>query len=339
MPKLILHAGTHKTGTTAIQTFAVNNRDALKSRGLLYPDYSPYKIALKDGHHQFAHSLAEASTARMSLDDVYTLIGHWRVLSLETGADLLVSVEALYRHQIGDGTTSERRRAFLHRVADALANFDVELVLVFRRPDNFARSLYQEHIASRTPRPRLPALSEWVFDPALFQMEYFESASIFREEFPNIRILIYEDLIEGAGLYKNFFRAIGFDTEGLPTSGQVRKSITTPQTVVKNYASDFLKDRRSSRRFMEWLQSREIETAVDEAFGGTRFDLWASHEERLAFLSSRAEDLERLRSTFFPDRERLFPPLRPGETLPPVPELPLEIQDLVDQYLRKEGLA
>jgi hypothetical protein len=36
-PKLVLHAGTHKTGTTAIQSFLANQREALAKEKVLYP--------------------------------------------------------------------------------------------------------------------------------------------------------------------------------------------------------------------------------------------------------------------------------------------------------------
>lgn len=337
MPKLILHAGTHKTGTTAIQTFAVSNRDALMSRGVFYPNYRPHRVPLKDGHHQFAHSVAEAPTARMSLTDVRKMVQRWNAIASETGADVLVSVEAIYRHQIGGGTTSERRLAFLHRIADVLADFDVEPILVFRRPDNFVRSLYQEHIVSPTPRPSLPSLNDWARNPALFQIQYFESACLFRSVFQNLRVLVYEDLIQGSGLYANFFSQIGVSIEGLSSPGEIRTSVSAPQTIVRNYAGNHLLDRASNRAFMKWLQSSHIEALLDRAFGGQRFDLWGSHQERQDFLLSRSEDIESLRKTYFPERETLFPPLRAEDTLLPAPSIPLEVKHVVDEYLRTKS--
>jgi len=36
---LIVHIGSHKTGTTAIQRFAASHRATLRERGLWYPSY------------------------------------------------------------------------------------------------------------------------------------------------------------------------------------------------------------------------------------------------------------------------------------------------------------
>lgn len=338
MTRLILHAGTHKTGTTAIQTFAAKNREALRSRGLLYPDYSPKKIPLRNGQHQFAHSLAEAPMARMTPEEVCEMVQHWSSSAAQQGTDLFVSVEALYRYQVGEGSTSQKRRSFLSRVADVLGGFDVEAVLVFRRPDNFIRSLYQELITNQTPRPALSSFIEWANDPSQFRLRYYENACIFRELFPNMRVLVYEDLLQGAGIYENFFSEIGVDISGIPTPGRIRESVSIPQAMVRNYANDFLHDKDAIKKFMKWLQSSEIESLVMSALGGRRFDLWQSHHERRMFLDSRDEDLESLRKNFFPERQILFPPLREEDTLPTVPELPLELKKEVDKYLRMKIL-
>lgn len=37
--KLILHAGTPKSGTTSLQFFMAKNRKELKEKGILYPDH------------------------------------------------------------------------------------------------------------------------------------------------------------------------------------------------------------------------------------------------------------------------------------------------------------
>jgi len=221
-------------------------------------------------------------------------------------------------------------------VATVLSDFYVEVVLVYRRPDDFARSLYQEIINSRSPTPTLPKLADWLYEGDRHQFRYHESASLFREVFPHTNVRVYEDYIGGNGLYVNFFGLLGVDVSDLPTPGKVRKSLNAPQTVVKNYANDALQTKRASDEFVEWLQTDKIASKMERAFGGTRFDLWPSQSERQAFLDSRATDLEAFREAFFPGRESLFPELRPGSTLPAVPEIPDEIRHLVDDYLRRQ---
>jgi len=273
----------------------------------------------------------------MSFEEASSLPAHWLRLATEHQADVLISVESMYRHCVGEGSFLQRRRQFLERVATVLSDFDVEIVLVYRRPDDFARSLYQEFINSRTPTPTLPTFTDWLYEEDRYQVRYHESASLFQEVFPRTSIKIYEDCIDGDGLYVNFFGLLGVDVSDLPTPGNVRKSLNAPQTVVKNYANDALQTKGASDKFVEWLQTDKITSAIERAFGGTRLDLWQSHQERQAFLDSRATDLEAFREAFFPERESLFPQLQAGDTLPPVPDIPDEIRHLVDDYLRRRS--
>lgn len=48
MTKVILHVGTHKTGTTSIQAALAASRPALQAAGILYPDVSPFLGGRRD---------------------------------------------------------------------------------------------------------------------------------------------------------------------------------------------------------------------------------------------------------------------------------------------------
>ena len=97
-PRLILHAGTHKTGTTTIQQVLADNRAFLRGHGLVYPDSTvPFGVS-RAAHHPFAAALtgvepageADAAAFRQAARD-----------ALPTGATLLLSAESIYRHQRG----------------------------------------------------------------------------------------------------------------------------------------------------------------------------------------------------------------------------------------------
>ena len=55
--RLILHAGTHKTGTTSIQKVLADNREWLRERGLIYPDGKSAFGKTSIPHHRFCRSL------------------------------------------------------------------------------------------------------------------------------------------------------------------------------------------------------------------------------------------------------------------------------------------
>lgn len=335
MPKLYLHAGTHKTGTTGLQTFAAQNQGRLASQGILYPGYSPLSLKVKDGHHQFAHSIARTGNARLSPDDLWHVVRSWHQKAASEGLDVLVSSEALYRHLAGEGTFFERRRNYLSRVSTFLEGFDVRPLLVFRRPDDFIRSLYQEHILSHSRLEPMPDFLGWAKSKKRYQLSYYESACLFKEVFGSLGAWVYEDLAADGNLYQNFFSVIGVDSSGFVDPGRVRASLTVPEAVVMNYAKGSLKDGGAIRGFVSWLRSPAVSDRIHSAFGGKRFDFWGSYEEREEFIRSRSGDVEALRSEFFVDRESLFPALKASETLPPIPEIPAEIVRIVDRKVRK----
>ncbi len=49
-PRLLVHAGLHKTGTTSLQSFLASAADELRQRGILYPQSGIYGVA----HHNIA---------------------------------------------------------------------------------------------------------------------------------------------------------------------------------------------------------------------------------------------------------------------------------------------
>jgi uncharacterized protein DUF4112 len=209
--KLVLHAGTHKTGTTSIQRALWHNRAWLRARGLIYPDgegvYSP-QSPLKN-HHEFARSFTgiypkELAQAGQFLDDVRA--------QLESPRDvILLSTEDVYRHIQGYDYWQHfapdywaRREEYLRLLAMALQNFDVMVLLFFRERQSFARSLYAELVRNG-----------WQCSPAEFAeqfyhwFEYEQQIAVFKAVFSDVRISSYESATK-RGLIKTFFQTIEF---------------------------------------------------------------------------------------------------------------------------------
>lgn len=53
MSKVVLHIGTEKTGTTSIQHFMSQNRQALLAKGIVYPNLG----SRKDAHFDLVNSV------------------------------------------------------------------------------------------------------------------------------------------------------------------------------------------------------------------------------------------------------------------------------------------
>src|SRR5687768_9656163 len=190
MPRLILHAGWHKTATSAIQLYAYRNREELRRRGIWYPELG--RDAEK-AHHQFAHAVANASK-HMKLEDARALARQWAQAAAASGETVFMSAEPICRHvdRASSGDWMALRRNYLHRLAEVLAGFEVRVVLVLRRQDDFIRSLFQDSVNKGSRYGALPFLE---FRARIqTQTRFLDNLAVFEDVFSKVTVLVYEDL-------------------------------------------------------------------------------------------------------------------------------------------------
>lgn len=146
--KLILHIGTHKTGTTALQQFLYAKRASLEMFGLHYATPS--------------HGLQEANVIENALnggkdDVVYAFFAKQLDLAERRGAHtILASAENFYAMSVFDAmqrreppaNAVERDHALIETLRSALPTGirTCQSVCYFRRPDRYAESLYSQHV-------------------------------------------------------------------------------------------------------------------------------------------------------------------------------------------------
>jgi hypothetical protein len=177
--KLILHIGTQKTGTTALQQFLYANREPLAACGFHYA--TP------------PHGLREANFVGNALN-----VGKCRVvnafltkhmeLAHRRDADtILVSAENFYAMSVLDAmqrrevcaNAVERDRALIETLQSLMPEgiATTQIVCYFRRPDRYAESLYSQHVKrgiifAGTFDEFLP-----IIKPALFYNKYMRAWS------------------------------------------------------------------------------------------------------------------------------------------------------------------
>jgi hypothetical protein len=227
--KLILHAGTHKTGTTSIQKALSDNRSWLRQRGLWYPDGCGVYLSTKVPHHRFSSAFTGTSAERLAVADQFLCAAR---AGLDCPNDvLLISAEPIYRHIAGyddyqhfnDPDYWLRRDCYLSRLAHAFGDFEVMVLLFFRERESFARSLYGE----------ITRKGFWQGSPTEFQIhfrrwfEYENQIAAFRKVFLKVQTLSYEQASE-EGLIKTFFRTIKFP---LPPNTEHIWERRTPETI------------------------------------------------------------------------------------------------------------
>jgi hypothetical protein len=146
---LILHIGTPKTGTTAVQRFLHRNRRALTEYGFHNATTPPHNL----GH---ANSIADALYAS-DHRAVQTFLASHVKSARQRGADtVLISAENFYvrnvllamqRGEVCPNALEDDRRVVEKLGAllpDELAT--CRIVCYFRRPDRYAESLYNQHV-------------------------------------------------------------------------------------------------------------------------------------------------------------------------------------------------
>lgn len=209
MRKLILHIGTHKTGTTSIQTALEENRDWLRERGLVYPDGGPiYETRLP--HHAWSHGLTGVDPDKAAKSASF--IDYASSLARDDGT-LLLSAEPIYRHVDGldaydfssVGDYWDRRMRYIGNIAAKLDRFDVRVVVWFRERESFARSLFAE----MTNKGHWDGPLDRFNEAFAVWFEYERQLQLFKDAFSTVDVYSYE-VASQSGLVPYFFEKIGF---------------------------------------------------------------------------------------------------------------------------------
>lgn len=294
--RLILHAGTHKTGTTSIQHFVHRHRERLGERGLYYPP-SYTKSELAPDHHRLVRAFVDGPSAGAdSLVDS---------LQAETppGGAVLLSSESLYRDVHGCHSWTgysrpdawQRRERYLRDLASMLGDFDVTFVIFFRRVDEYAESLYKTLIGGGHFTERF---DEHLASGALL-FDYRRQIDAIGRHFTDVRVLPYsaQDVITP------FFAAIGYPKP----AGAVARQNTATDARLTFWIAETSRAKQLAKR--EVKKRREFAWTADARarfsdFGAASF--WESVEARIAFCERWPSGL--------PDG--FFPPMRHEATVP-----------------------
>lgn len=146
MARLVLHVGTHKTGTTMVQDTLHANRGLLAEHGVIYPDLGPHT-----GHHGFL-------TDWIALPAAYALPGggrqalqrlaeKWR----DSDRTVFLSSEELSRAGGSGGCVD------FPELRDVFSGYDIRVLCVLRQQWQFLQSVFVE-IARTRPPPRPPEM-------------------------------------------------------------------------------------------------------------------------------------------------------------------------------------
>lgn len=271
-----IHIGAHKTGTTSLQKSLSEHRNILRQFSIEYPEcpISPRRYA----HHQLINWIAKHEKVREKAGYA-ELIDAVRQKSAN-GNKVLLSAESAYRHLCESGGEE-----FLGRLEKAFLGVCVVPVVVFRRQDEFARSLYAEWVRNWGEIATFPEFlrqkKNW--------FAYVRNVRRLRKVFPLTRIISF-DLLQGASLTQRFLLAVFARRINFPRSHE-RKS-ASDAIVMGVRELNCCGKKKLVRRFIEWAEGPGSASLPDH---GVDF-LFASFEARRSFYEQFRVENQRLAS-------------------------------------------
>jgi hypothetical protein len=199
--QVILHIGTHKTGTSALQECLRRNEKMLADKGIHYARIAPYKNS-----NGLAKTVAKNRGA-----EVKAYVERHIDKAVTLGADtLIVSAESFYamtmffhkfNARLGDYWNSESEAIeFLHCAFPQ--GVTTRLIVFFRRQDYFLESIYREVVKSRGVAMPIDEFRVF-FSEAL---DYWRHMEIWSAVFPDCAVYTYEQASNNISEF--FFRNV-----------------------------------------------------------------------------------------------------------------------------------
>jgi len=133
--RLIIHAGTPKTGTTSLQNFLNTNRESLVLHGIWYPHSDGKTKAPK--HQWLMQSILEGDENKLS-EHVIATCNHPDP-NIHT---IILSTEGIYNHWWDFNSKGKSM------LATFLEFFNVEIWIWFRNPEDFVSSFYRQNLSN-----------------------------------------------------------------------------------------------------------------------------------------------------------------------------------------------
>lgn len=134
-PRLLIHIGPHKTGTTSIQKFLHENRSALLAQGILYPCAGRCSRGqIQHYHHPLVKALVrqDAKAAQEQIFNIHAEIAE------HSPSVVVLSSEVFARPSVNP--------AAFAAIRDAFAEMDRQWIVYLRRQDDLLVSLYAEYV-------------------------------------------------------------------------------------------------------------------------------------------------------------------------------------------------
>ena len=303
--RLILHIGTHKTGSTTIQNYFYRNRLWLRPMGVHYPRPLMGPVFYVNNHRDLR------DTARMEgkprNPQVHRDLGpHDARLAAYVNA--IKEVGAPIAILSCEGWSSVLNR-YAHRLASLQNRFEIKVIAFMRRPDHWAEAFYRQRVANLSHR-ETSSFAEFV-SQAPMQTYLFDRyrlfswwSDVFGPE--NLTVIPYEPAVAGFDLIGSFCDAAGIP-KGLKRRLFFRQSRANP--TLSRHQAETLRQINLAGGTPKRPRSAPTTSEVS----------YFSICERARIIQAAAPDMQMISDTYVRDGRRVLFPQEP-ETFIPAPD-------------------
>ncbi len=304
-PRLFLHIGHPKTGTTSIQVFLFSHRNELQRYGIYVP-----QAGLVDGAH---HGLTENyfSVRRLPSQTSDHLSNLRSELSRIHFPTVVLSSEAFIQE-------NPKRLASLFR-----PRFEVFVIYYIRRQDLAVQSVYAQRVRSEIQREcrSLPEMLPNLIPRYRHHLDRF--AAVFGPDHCLLRPF-EKNVFLGGSLLADFCSLLGMPPETFPVQDEPRNQAFKRPYLAFNRQSNLLPLLSDEHRALG--RALDVLSQADPTFYPRHY---LSAEDRMAILNRCKEENQYLARTYLPsNKEPLFrdPPPSPEEPWAPLGPLETELQ-------------
>ncbi len=285
---LYLHIGHHKTGTSAIQQFCVNNRHKLEEQGLLYPETG---IAFDRMHHKLAWSLwdkpwAHKDIVEQILEDVESADILWNNLREEIEDrglnNVLISCE-----EFSTRSTLEQCQKVKNYINKTFENFEVKIIVYLRRQDEAIESRYKWLVSMPYANItcNIEDYTEEIDSQFHSSLNYHNAISPWASVFGKENIIIKPYIKEG--LFEDYFKNfnINIDSENFvfPQSSQSNESIGSIASKIMRATNDNKLNWKDKASFYHSLRTAKLnkKTLLTPVLQKNIFDKYKNSNEKV----------------------------------------------------------
>lgn len=183
------HIGTHKTGTTALQKFFVDNREVLEGKGLTYDFYNDSEM--NQGY------LVKPEK--------------WEGLVFDQNKNYIISGEDFYSHIL----------SIPEVIKEKLSSFNIQFIVYFKRQDLMKQSVYNQIV-------KMHGFTKEVSEDNHYNLNYYDFIKKLEGQFPEseLTVRVYEKgQFEGGSIYSDFLKILNLE---LTDEYQIERKVVNP---------------------------------------------------------------------------------------------------------------